>query len=84
MKIVINVDTQEDTISNNDILVYNKKKEMWEVQKKDYFLRDMNFKVNNYLMEVKTIEQEMINLKADVNSKLEDYHKILQTLTKGE
>lgn len=80
-KLVIEVNLASE-LRENDLIHYNKEKKRWE----SIHYVDFNiglFKRQKELEnQVKDLENQLCNLKNSINDKLEEYHNILQVLTK--
>ena len=79
MKIVLEI---KNTPQKNDILVYNGSE--WECVSKDQFLNRVTLLEKGRKQDNETYEKELENLKTQINKKLEEYHKVLQQLVKGD
>lgn len=81
MKIVLDLKTN-GAIQENDVIIFLNGK--WQVVSKNIFL-DETFRQNKELKEeLDQVKQSIIDMKAKVNEKLEEQHKVLQMLTKEE
>lgn len=79
MKLVLDLKNEP---TEDDVLIFDGKQ--WKCIKKAQLLNDMPLlkkEVNDFKEETK---ESLESFKKQINEKLSEYHKILQTLTKGE
>lgn len=79
MKIVLEV---KNTPKKHDILVYNGSE--LEFISKDAFLNRVTMLEKDVKEKAEENKKELDKLKAQINEKLEEHHKVLQLLVKGE
>lgn len=79
MKIVVNI---KDIPTKDSMLVYDG--ENWECISKYQLLKDVPTLKKEFAELEAKVEQEIANLKKQVNDKLKDYHIILQNLVKED
>lgn len=79
----LNIDGINEKQKTKCVIVYNERKERWEVQSKDSFLKNIyeEMCVLNDLI-VKN-QKEIKDFKEKVNQKLEEQHQVLQVLNKN-
>ena len=81
MKIVLDLKTY-GAMRENDVIIFHNGQ--WQVVSKEIFLNEV-IKENKALKkELAETKQSIIDMKAKFNEKLEEQHKVLQVLTKGE
>ena len=78
MQVVINI---KGDLHDGDILVY-KDGQFFKPTNKNDFLFNIQKQLTELKLENEKLRDEYVILKCGVNEKLENYHKILQTLTK--
>jgi len=78
MKVVVDI---KGTLHENDILVYQNG-QFFKPTSKDELLYDLKKQIDDLKYENEKLKGDFYSLKCGVNEKLENYHKILQTLTK--
>lgn len=69
-------------LNNEDIIVYRDNR--WINIPKDFYLSSVYKEINNLKTEIEEMNVEMKEYKEKVNKKLEEYHRILQVLTKED
>lgn len=81
MKIVLDVD---DKIDNRDfdVIVWNDKKKKWVVESRVKFLDKIYNELKEKQKQIDELSKTIDTLKFDINDKLEQQHKVLQTLVK--
>ena len=81
MKIVLDVD---DKIDNRDfdVIVWNDKKKKWVVESRVKFLDNIYNELKEKQKQIDELSKTIDTLKYDINDKLEQQHKVLQTLVK--
>ena len=81
MKIVLDVD---DKIDNRDfdVIVWNDKKKKWVVESRVKFLDNIYNELKEKQKQIDDLSKTIDTLKYDINDKLEQQHKVLQTLVK--
>lgn len=87
MKIVLDIQEKEKYLQN-DIIVYDKDLKKWVVKSKQKYLEEEYIKFANIELtnkglqeQIDSIENEIKTLKSNINTKLEQYHNVLKTLT---
>ena len=80
MKIIL--DVAKEPCLKNDILIWNGKQ--WVAQSKANFLYETIENIGKLEKNFGELEEKIKNFTVGVNEKLENYHKILKNLTKGE
>lgn len=80
MKIIIDVTQLPNT--NSDILIWDNGS--WKAIKKAEFLHSTQKQITALQEENKNLKKSVEEFATKVNGKLEEYHNILQILTKGE
>lgn len=87
MKIVLDIQEKEKNLQN-DIIVYDKDLKKWVVKSKQKYLEEEYIKFANIELtnkglqeQIDSIENEIKTLKSNINTKLEQYHNVLKTLT---
>lgn len=79
MKIVIDI---KGELKNDDLLIYQDGL-LKPISKEELFAKNKS-EHNELKKEIKNLQDEINVFKASVNSKLKDYHNVLQALTKEE
>lgn len=81
MKIVLDID---DKIDNRDfdVIVWNDKKKKWVVESRVKFLDNIYNELKEKQKQIDELSKTIDTLKFDINDKLEQQHKVLQTLVK--
>lgn len=78
-KLLIEIDKEPRA---NDVLVFDG--ERWEAVSTRYFLKDIQKEINVLKAEHKELVDNLTILQVLVNQKLEEYHNILQIVSKEE
>lgn len=81
MKIILELD-YEGKLKEDDMIVYRDKK--WKVIPKDFILSELMANDKQLQVQIDLLNQKLKETKEQVNKKLEEYHDVLQVLTKGE
>lgn len=81
MKIVLDIDDKNDN-RDFDVIVWNEKKEKWVVESRVKFLDTIYNELKEKQKQIDEISKTIDALKSDINDKLEQQHKVLQTLVK--
>lgn len=81
MKIVLDIDDKNDN-RDFDVIVWNEKKEKWVVESRVKFLDTIYNELKEKQKQIDEISKTIDALKSDINYKLEQQHKVLQTLVK--
>lgn len=81
MKIVLDIETTKK-VKHKDVIVYDQTKNKWVAMDKSEFLKDVFLDINKLNQRISQDEENQRKFKENVNTVLEKYHKILQTLTK--
>ena len=81
MKIVLDIE-ETKKLKHKDVIVYDKTKNKWVAMDKSEFLKDVFLDINKLNQRISQQEENQKKFKENVNTILEKYHKILQTLTK--
>lgn len=81
MKIVLDIETTKK-VKHKDVIVYDQTKGKWVAMDKSEFLKDVFLDINKLNQRIYQQEENQKKFKENVNTILEKYHKILQTLTK--
>lgn len=81
MKIVLDVE-EKKLRKRNDVIVFDNVKNKWKVISKLEFLEDVYNQLNFAFKNIGNIEDEIQTFKNNVNKTLEEYHDVLQVLTK--
>ena len=81
MKIVLDIE-ETKKLRHKDVIVYDQTKNKWVAMDKSEFLKDVFLDINKLNQRVSKDEENQRKFKENVNTILEKYHKILQTLTK--
>lgn len=81
MKIVLDIETPKK-LKHKDVIVYDQTKDKWVAMDKSEFLKDVFLDINKLNQRISQDEENQKKFKENVNTVLEKYHKILQTLTK--
>ena len=81
MKIVLDIE-ETKKLKHKDVIVYDQTKNKWVAMDKREFLKDVFLYINKLNQRISEQEENQKKFKENVNTVLEKYHKILQTLTK--
>lgn len=81
MKIVLDIE-ETKKLKHKDVIVYDQTKNKWVAMDKSEFLKDVFLDINKLNQRISEQEENQKKFKENVNTVLEKYHKILQTLTK--
>ena len=81
MKIVLDIE-ETKKLKHKDVIVYDQTKNKWVAMDKSEFLKDVFLDINKLNQKISQQEENQKKFKENVNTILEKYHKILQTLTK--
>lgn len=81
MKIVLDIE-ETKKLKHKDVIVYDQTKNKWVAMDKSEFLKDVFLDINKLNHRISEQEENQKKFKENVNTVLEKYHKILQTLTK--
>ena len=81
MKIVLDIE-ETKKLKHKDVIVYDQTKNKWVAMDKSEFLKDVFLDINKLNQKISQQEENQKKFKENVNTVLEKYHKILQTLTK--
>lgn len=81
MKIVLDIE-ETKKLRHKDVIVYDQTKNKWVAMDKSEFLKDVFLDINKLNQRISQQEENQKKFKENVNTTLEKYHKILQTLTK--
>lgn len=81
MKIILELD-YEGKLKEDDMIVYRDNK--WKVIPKDFILSELMANDKQLQVQIDLLNQKLKETKEQVNKKLEEYHDVLQVLTKGE
>ena len=81
MKIVLDIE-ETKKLKHKDVIVYDQTKNKWVAMDKSEFLKDVFLYINKLNQRISEQEENQKKFKENVNTVLEKYHKILQTLTK--
>lgn len=81
MKIVLDIE-ETKKLKHKDVIVYDQTKNKWIAMDKSEFLKDVFLDINKLNHRISEQEENQKKFKENVNTVLEKYHKILQTLTK--
>ncbi len=81
MKIVLDIE-ETKKLKHKDVIVYDQTKNKWVAMDKSEFLKDVFLDINKINQRISQQEENQKKFKENVNTVLEKYHKILQTLTK--
>lgn len=81
MKIVLDIE-ETKKLKHKDVIVYDQTKNKWVAMDKSEFLKDVFLDINKLNQRISQDEENQKKFKENVNTTLEKYHKILQTLTK--
>lgn len=81
MKIVLDIE-ETKKLKHKDVIVYDQTKNKWVAMDKSEFLKDVFLDINKLNQRISQDEENQKKFKENVNTVLEKYHKILQTLTK--
>lgn len=81
MKIVLDIE-ETKKLKHKDVIVYDQTKNKWVAMDKSEFLKDVFLDINKLNQRISKDEENQKKFKENVNTVLEKYHKILQTLTK--
>lgn len=81
MKIVLDIE-ETKKLKHKDVIVYDQTKSKWVAMDKSEFLKDVFLDINKLNQRISKDEENQKKFKENVNTVLEKYHKILQTLTK--
>lgn len=81
MKIVLDIE-ETKKLKHKDVIVYDQTKKRWIAMDKSEFLKDVFLDINKLNQRISEQEENQRKFKENVNTVLEKYHKILQTLTK--
>lgn len=81
MKIVLDIE-ETKKLKHKDVIVYDQTKNRWVAMDKSEFLKDVFLDINKLNQRISQDEENQRKFKENVNTVLEKYHKILQTLTK--
>ena len=81
MKIVLDIE-ETKKLKHKDVIVYDQTKNRWVAMDKSEFLKDVFLDINKLNQRISEQEENQRKFKENVNTVLEKYHKILQTLTK--
>ena len=81
MKIVLDIDDKNDN-RDFDVIVWNDKKKKWVVESRVKFLDKIYNELKEKQRQIDELSKTIDTLKYDINDKLEQQHKVLQTLVK--
>lgn len=81
MKIVLDIDDKNDN-RDFDVIVWNDKKKKWVVESRVKFLDNIYNELKEKQKQIDELSKTIDTLKYDINDKLEQQHKVLQTLVK--
>lgn len=81
MKIVLDIDDKNDN-RDFDVIVWNDKKKKWVVESRVKFLDKIYNELKEKQKQIDELSKTIDTLKFDINDKLEQQHKVLQTLVK--
>ena len=81
MKIVLDIDDKNDN-RDFDVIVWNDKKKKWDVESRVKFLDKIYNELKEKQRQIDELSKTIDTLKYDINDKLEQQHKVLQTLVK--
>lgn len=81
MKIVLDIDDKNDN-RDFDVIVWNDKKKKWVVESRVNFLDNIYNELKEKQKQIDELSKTIDTLKYDINDKLEQQHKVLQTLVK--
>jgi uncharacterized protein Yka (UPF0111/DUF47 family) len=81
MKIVLDIDDKNDN-RDFDVIVWNDKKKKWVVESRVKFLDNIYNELKEKQKQIDELSKTIDTLKSDINDKLEQQHKVLQTLVK--
>lgn len=81
MKIVLDIDDKNDN-RDFDVIVWNDKKKKWVVESRVKFLDNIYNELKEKQRQIDELSKTIDTLKYDINDKLEQQHKVLQTLVK--
>ena len=81
MKIVLDIE-ETKKLKHKDVIAYDQTKNKWVAMDKSEFLKDVFLDINKLNQRISQQEENQKKFKENVNTILEKYHKILQTLTK--
>lgn len=81
MKIVLDIDDKIDN-KDFDVIVWNDKKKKWVVESRVKFLDNIYNELKEKQRQIDELSKTIDTLKFDINDKLEQQHKVLQTLVK--
>ena len=81
MKIVLDIDDKNDN-RDFDVIVWNDKKKKWVVESRVKFLDKIYNELKEKQKQIDELSKTIDTLKYDINDKLEQQHKVLQTLVK--
>ena len=81
MKIVLDIDDKIDN-KDFDVIVWNDKKKKWVVESRVKFLDNIYNELKERQKQIDELSKTIDTLKFDINYKLEQQHKVLQTLVK--
>lgn len=81
MKIVLDIDDKNDN-RDFDVIVWNDKKKKWVVESRVKFLDNIYNELKEKQKQIDELSKTIDTLKFDINDKLEQQHKVLQTLVK--
>lgn len=81
MKIVLDIDDKNDN-RDFDVIVWNDKKKKWVVESRVKFLDNIYNELKEKQRQIDELSKTIDTLKFDINDKLEQQHKVLQTLVK--
>lgn len=81
MKIVLDIDDKIDN-KDFDVIVWNDKKKKWVVETRVKFLDNIYNELKEKQKQIDELSKTIDTLKYDINDKLEQQHKVLQTLVK--
>ena len=81
MKIVLDIDDKNDN-RDFDVIVWNDKKKKRIVESRVKFLDNIYNELKEKQKQIDELSKTIDTLKYDINDKLEQQHKVLQTLVK--
>lgn len=82
MKLIIDVNVV-DGLKQNDVIIYNKKKNQWQTTHYDLFVAPLRKENIALKEEVEKLKEEIENFKKQVNEKFKEHHDVLLVL-KGD
>ena len=79
MKLIIDVNVV-DGLKQNDVIIYNKRKNQWQTTHFDLFVAPLRKEINALKEELEKTKEEFTSFKKQVNEKFKEHHDVLVIL----